>query len=1162
MLLIIGKNSIFIGEYNSMHFVSYCYSMFYFQTPPTVMKKILLLSLLFPVFATGQFFDNFNDGDFLTNPQWYGDVNKFGVNDELLLQLVDDAAGSSFLYIPTQQIDSSEWHFRIKLSFSPSANNNARIYLGATNDDPNSDGDAFFLQLGESGSDDALELHRVSASNDIVICRGTNGLISSSFDMMIKITRSVVGKWRIFVDPSNSGSYQLDAEGVDNTSVAINYFIVQCNYTKSNSTKFYFDDVYHGNIIADITKPYVDRIKVVSQNALEVYFSENIDEESASEITNYLVNKEIGNPFQAIVDNEDKCKVYLYFGDSFENSINYSLNIHGVMDLNNNIMEEVNIDFVYLESVFPSVGDIVINEIMCDVNPKPENLPAYDFVELYNCSNNLISLSGCILSFGSHTYTFPETSEIYPNDFLLISDNNSGYDSYGNTLFFSQFPVNNETMMILKNSNGELLHFVDYKKEWYHDADKEDGGWSLEMRDCNNPFGDEGNWSASQHDDGGTPAHTNSVVALYPDKEPPYVKHVAIEDEHSIRVFFSESMDSASIFQNVCLEVEEFGYPDSVIINFPYHNTILLCDEDYFFTNNEVYHLKVKSLAHDYAGNIINADTIPFARHCFEYGDIVINEIMCDVNPAPHNLPAAEYIELYNKTIFPADLSQYVLYVGSKEITFPIGTSVKPHEYLLITENEKINNDDEVFVGNIGLTNSGTSIQLMNAEDYMIHYVSYNDSWYNDEIKSEGGWSLEMIDIENPCGEDDNWTASDSEAGGTPLTENSVKEINTDNIEPDFYRVIVPDSNTVLCVFNEQLNSKSILETDIFVNPGSIIPVSKEVLFPENKIVKLVFANPLKSNKEYSVNISNSLTDCVGNKFTANEIPFMIPELPDSNDVIINEILFNAPNDCYDFIEIYNRSIKAVDLSGIIIDYVDEFSLESINRARITTQKYILMPKEYLVVSRDYSTLEKYYHVNDKKALFNTEDMPNLGAISGVVQITNLNGEVIDRVIFSDELHYPLLNNTKGVSLERISSETSSAEKKNWHSAAEDAGFATPGYENSQMINRDSAGDNFVLDKKIFSPDNDGSDDILVIDYNMKQSGYTANIKIFDSNGYGIKSLENNLFLGISGKIFWDGINDNGDKVSIGYYIVYFEIYNPQGDVEQFKKTVVVTGKM
>ena len=41
----------------------------------------------------------------------------------------------------------------------------------------------------------------------------------------------------------------------------------------------------------------------------------------------------------------------------------------------------------------------------------------------------------------------------------------------------------------------------------------------------------------------------------------------------------------------------------------------------------------------------------------------------------------------------------------------------------------------------------------------------------------------------------------------------------------------------------------------------------------------------------------------------------------------------------------------------------------------------------------------------------------------------------------------------------------------------------------------------------------------------------------------------------------WNGLDDMGNKVPIGIYVVITEVFNLQGQVRQFKDTVVVATK-
>jgi hypothetical protein len=57
------------------------------------------------------------------------------------------------------------------------------------------------------------------------------------------------------------------------------------------------------------------------------------------------------------------------------------------------------------------------------------------------------------------------------------------------------------------------------------------------------------------------------------------------------------------------------------------------------------------------------------------------------------------------------------------------------------------------------LDNDGDTISLQSPEGITIHAVTYNKSSYQNEIKSNGGWSLEMI-VQESCNSYNNWKAS------------------------------------------------------------------------------------------------------------------------------------------------------------------------------------------------------------------------------------------------------------------------------------------------------------------------------------------------------------------------------------------------------------------
>ena len=71
---------------------------------------------------------------------------------------------------------------------------------------------------------------------------------------------------------------------------------------------------------------------------------------------------------------------------------------------------------------------------------------------------------------------------------------------------------------------------------------------------------------------------------------------------------------------------------------------------------------------------------------------------------------------------------------------------------------------------------------------------------------------------------------------------------------------------------------------------------------------------------------------------------------------------------------------------------------------------------------------------------------------------------------------------------------------------------------------------------EVFSPDNDGCQDIAVFLYNLPTMGMVGNALIYYNRGRLIKQVLNNKLLSASGEFFWDGINEYGQKASVRIY--------------------------
>ncbi len=71
-------------------------------------------------------------------------------------------------------------------------------------EDLSGDLNGYYLQFGESGSIDAIELLKQQGQNTTSICRGTDGSIASSFAIRIKVVHQSDGQWLIYSDPTGN----------------------------------------------------------------------------------------------------------------------------------------------------------------------------------------------------------------------------------------------------------------------------------------------------------------------------------------------------------------------------------------------------------------------------------------------------------------------------------------------------------------------------------------------------------------------------------------------------------------------------------------------------------------------------------------------------------------------------------------------------------------------------------------------------------------------------------------------------------------------------------------------------------------------------------------------------------------------------------------------
>ncbi|MCY7411359.1 MAG: lamin tail domain-containing protein, partial [Chitinophagales bacterium] len=380
-----------------------------------------------------------------------------------------------------------------------------------------------------------------------------------------------------------------------------------------------------------------------------------------------------------------------------------------------------------------------------------------------------------------------------------------------------------------------------------------------------------------------------------------------------------------------------------------------------------------------------------------------------------------------------------------------------------------------------------------------------------------------------------------------------------DSIPPTLVRVTVIDNATLQLIFSESLDSISAANiSNYFIQPNTAI-ISVQVISPDLMNVNLQIDPALDTNTVYTI-IANNLADCHGNIMTiVDSAKVAIPSIINIGDILINEILFNPKTGGYDYLEIYNNTDKIFDLKDLKVSSADDFdSLTSINE--ITSESFLLFPDQYVVLTENSDWVKQNYVAQNPDWLLGITNLPSYNDDEGrVVLLNNLN-ERIDEFHYNASWHFPLIDDVEGVSLERIDPNQATQDSMNWHSAASTVGYGTPTYKNSQYSEA-SFGNEITLSPQVFSPDNDGYNDVLNISYQFDKAGYTANVKIFDAEGRETINLIRNLLLAQTGNFTWDGVTNDGEKARVGTYIIYTQVFDLNGKVKHYKKVCVVAAK-
>lgn len=902
----------------------------------------------------------------------------------------------------------------------------------------------------------------------------------------------------------------------------------------------------------DESGPVLTELTILSSSLIKLGFNERLDPSAASEAANYSLS---GNDALTVTATA-RDSVLLELDNPLQNAQSYTLAVSNIEDIFANVISARDTTFTYYEITAADSGSVFINEF--NYQPAPGET---EYVEIYNASGQSFDLQYWSLSdnrgsgvpIASKSQILPPESHavLAPDSTLLETDPGIKLLAVG-----PSFPALNNSgdEIVLKNRVGTLLDSLQYTSDWTGEGNEQ----ALERRTTAVSAVFEENWGSAA-EGAGSPGRPNTIPD---DQTPPEVVEWYPLDESELHLVFSERVnpDAASEFENYQI------LPNRTLQQVSVQSDTVTLSLAHPMTSGETYTLAVSGIP-DIFGNRGKASSHEIEYLRFEEagaGDIILNEIMAV--PAGE---AGEFVELYNPSDKNIDISGWSLGDGADEGSIPPDTRLRADSYLILTGSTSFARKYDKAIALTAfptLNNNGDALFLKSKRGLTIDSLRYLASWMD---KAEGH-SLERKDPLAASNDSSNWKSNLSAEGHSAGLRNANFE--EDDLPPQVVFANAAGKGLIEVYFNEFIRRTGDLQFTLNEIP---LDVSSYDTAKGNRILlKAPAADADPASQTLTV---ENLTDMRGNMTANTKIQVARP--PQAGDLVINEIMFLPIQSADDlqagqgeYVELLNTRRHALSLEGLLLhDAPDENGGIRLFQPVSSTAKWV-SPGETVLVYADpapvfsQSRIAAFFDMDTtpREAILRV-DRSSLGlATEDAVYIADSTGGTIDSVHYSETWHNPNLADSRGIALERISPGIAGNSAENWGSSVHPKG-GTPGTQNTLYQERPEqpTETGITFSPNPFSPDGDGYEDNLVINYKLGQSDYLLRVHIFDRYGRHIKELADGKPAGFTGSLTWDGRRDDGRRNRIGIYIIVFEAYDSaSGRNKAFKETVVLARKL
>ncbi|MEQ9440480.1 MAG: lamin tail domain-containing protein [Cyclobacteriaceae bacterium] len=535
--------------------------------------------------------------------------------------------------------------------------------------------------------------------------------------------------------------------------------------------------------------------------AVLVHFSVPVDSGEAVRVAHY--QRDVEHPVAALW--VDPQTVRLVFDRQFMPLTRYTLTLSGLRTIDRDLIPASGHTVGLGRS--PGFNELLITEVMADPSP-PVGLPEAEYLEFYNASSDLLSTAGLKLSDATSTTLLP-TTLLLPGEYLIVSAtaDQAAFAAWGRCLGVSSFPSLNSSgdHLQIRDADGREVFSVEYSDDWYNDADKKQGGWSLEMIDPARPCGARENWTASIAVSGGTPGKENAVHQSNPDTKGPLLTEAFAVSDTVVRVRFSETIDPASLSQGQFMLSHGLTV-DSVLWQDRRKAADLILPVA--LQNRTTYTVQAEHLR-DCSGNSVDRTPLTFVlSEIAEIEDLLLSELL--VYPRAGGV---RFVELYNASEKHINLKGWQLanLEGDSLINRKLVSAedylLAPQHYLALTENittlmgdyPAAAKDHLLTVAALpSLSADAGTLVLLSPSGEQMQLLEYDEDFHHPALNDVRGVSLERIRWEAPVNDPNNWQSAASTVGyATPGYANA--QATQAAISPDNLsvapRVFTPDQD-------------------------------------------------------------------------------------------------------------------------------------------------------------------------------------------------------------------------------------------------------------------------------------------------------------------------------------------------------------------------------